>query len=106
VYEDFGAQELIELISPGRISSHEPLHRSWLVWCVVVDVHSRVLTPTLDDEVDEPLKHLLLLVRRQCPERLVIQDVLGVAERVPEKVVDPTVLGLPIPFEIEKEVEG
>ena len=55
--------------------------------------------------VGEALECPFLLVRRERPHRFVLHVAARVFERVPEEVVEPAVLGLPIPFEIEEDVE-
>ena len=64
VNEDLRAQELVELIGPGPVPPHEPLHRGRLVGRVVVDVHGGIPPATLDDQVDETFERPLLLCRR------------------------------------------
>jgi hypothetical protein len=70
----------------------------------VVDVHARIAGTTLKYQVDELFECHLLFGRGKRPERFVVRSV-GVADGVAEEVIEATVLGQPIPFEIEEDVE-
>src|SRR5262249_39822178 len=80
VYEDSGAQQLVEYVCPGAVSSHEPLHRGRLVRRVVEDMHPRVQLATFDNDIDQPLEGTLLFDRRHRPERLIVAAAIGIAD--------------------------
>ena len=78
----------------------EPLQRRLLIWRVVVDVHTRVAAPPVEDVVDEGLDQLPFLVERVCPDRGEL--VVAVAEA--GEVLQAVRLDVTVGLEVEVQV--
>src|SRR2546429_6162931 len=89
VDEHLAAQQVVELGLARAVLAHQPLQRGALVRRVVVDVHPREARAALADQVEEPLKALLLLRAVERPNLVVLRDAVVVEVDPAEQVLEP-----------------
>ena len=100
VDEHPGAQQDVQLRLADSVTGGEPLQRRLLIWRVVVDVHTRVAAPPVEDVIDEGLGQRPFLVERVCPDRGEL--VVAVAE--PGEVLQAVRLDVTVGLEVEVQV--
>jgi hypothetical protein len=99
--EDLAAKQVVELFLARPVFAREPLQRGDFVRGVVVDVHRRVRSASLADQVDHALDRAPFLRPVVCPER---SERPGRVDDSPE-VLEPAA-GLPerVALDVEEKV--
>ena len=106
VYENGSTKQVVDLLLPRGVPTHEPLQCRRFVGRVVVDVQRRVGRQPLEEEVHQPLERPPLSGERELAVVLARPEGMERAVRLEyaKEVVEAIVEGIRIALDVEKQV--
>ena len=91
-------------VQPNEVLKDQALERRGLIWCVVIDMHSRMRRQPVHDLLNDLVECPFLVRGVDCPTALINRLTVAAKRGKTEEVLAPAIASERIAFEIQKDI--